>query len=463
MNAEGTINLPHSPEAEEAVIGSVLLNPPILPELRTRVQPGEFFLAKNLNWLEAMIALYERQEVIDVLTLTAELKRRGQWDEAVDLPRLNFIQFHMPTSLHAQVYADIVHRMYVRRQLMQVASKILQHGYQENIEIPDMLADSHALLMELIAAEGKTFGATSKELASADWDEWEKRQAQGGGMLGYSTGSPDLDRLIGGLNPSRLTIIGGRPKMGKTAAQLMLMLSVARELAPVSGGEWVYMFSLEMSEKDITKRLLAAISGINLEKLMLGKLNDEESAVYAAAVSEYARLRIFIDDSAGLSVKDIEDRMAVNVLRFGPPALIAVDYMQIVRGGRSKNYNADNRPVEVEDAAYGLAELAKKLNCHVVAGAQIKQEVEQRKDKRGGASDFANSDGILRAADHAVTIYRDRVYNDSAPADSLEWLLVGNRHGETAIIKDMQWNKLTASMSRKQAKQAPVNLFGESD
>lgn len=462
MNNEGTIALPHSAEAEEAVIGSLLLNPRLMPELLNRIDESQFFLLKNARWFAAMKALYERQTGIDMLTFTEELKRRGEWEESIDAPRLHFIQYNMPSSLHAPIYADIVHRCAVRRETIKIGAQIMQEGYKENLEIDEMLANGHSLIMNVIAAEGKAFGSTAKELANADYAEWERRQAQGGGMLGLSSGSDELDRLIGGLQPDRTTFIGGRPKMGKTAAQLMILLNVALDLQKAPDGEWVYLYSLEMSKADITRRLIAQLSGINLSKLSLGNLTSAESSAYTTAVATLSNLRLFIDDKAGLSIKDISDRMTVNVLRYGPPALIAVDYVQILRGGRSSVYHSDSRPVEVEDAAYGLSELAKTYHCHIISGAQVKQEVEMRNDKRAGASDLGNSDGVLRAADHVITLFRESVYK-SAASESLEWILVANRHGETGKISDLQWNRSTASMINKKKAAQPLLLGGYDD
>jgi replicative DNA helicase len=447
MNA-GTLP-PHSPEAEEAVLGCVLYDDRIMSGVIVSLLPDEFFLIRNCLVYKAMVALYERGDAPDLLAVTDELRRTGHLDEIGGADRLFYIQAAIPTALHIDTYVAIVHRCYVRREVMRVASAYVQAALADDVEIYELLKFCQDELSNLVSIESKQTGRTSADLVSVNMDEWDRRQTQDGGIVGYPTGSDQLDVLIGGLAPGRTTFLGGRPKIGKTSAQLAILLNVAQHLHKTQQRGWCYFFSLEMASDDITSRLLSAISHIPLSKLSLAKLTDEENQRYLQAAETLRALNIYVDDTPGLSVRDIANRLRVYSLRYGAPALVGVDYVQILRGGRSHAYNGDNRPTEVEDAAYGLSGLAKEYHCHFISGAQVKQDVDQRSDKRPMSNDLANSDGIVRAASHVITLYRPAVYNSNGSASELEWLLVANRHGEVGKISDMRWNPACACMEPK--------------
>lgn len=449
MNGKTEKFSPHSVEAEEATIGSILIWPEVIAEVCTIVQAEDFFIVKNAWVFAAIRTLYERGDNIDTLTVSQELRQRGQLDDIGGPAYLLLLSNNTPTHIHVITYANMVARMAYRRRILATCSDMAQSALQEDVELEDVLSYCKGQFSRLLARGTKRAGHTSKQLASANLDEWERRQEQGGGIIGIPTGSNQLDAWIGGMMAGRVTFIGGRPKMGKTAAQLALLLRAARYLYANRLAGMCYMFSLEMSAEDVTYRLLAQLSDLWLSALMLGKMTDDAARAYTKAVSDFSNLPIFIDDTAGLSARDIGDRLEAYSLRYGAPALIVVDYVQIVHGGRSKSYTGDARHVEVEDAAYGLADLAKRFNCHLVSGAQVKQDVDTRQDKRPGASDLANSDGILRAASHVITLYRPGVYFPGGSSADLEWCLVANRHGETGTAVDMRWNNRSACMEPK--------------
>jgi len=212
-----------------------------------------------------------------------------------------------------------------------------------------------------------------------------------------------------------------------------------------------------MSADDLINRLIASMANISLSKLTLSKLSEDEDVRYLSAVNELSQLHLFIDDMPGLSVTDIDHQLGRYSRQFGQPAMIAADYVQIIRGGRSKTYSGDNRFTEVEDSAYGLAGLAKTYDCHLVSGAQVKQDVDIRGDKHPMANDLANSDGIVRAASHVLTLFRPAVYDGGASQTTFDVSLVANRHGVTSKLTDFQWNPINGAVLPKEA--TGLNLF----
>jgi replicative DNA helicase len=380
-----------------------------------------------------MLAIQDRREAIDNLTVIEELRNREQLDSIGGASYITFLINNTPTHIHAETYARIVERAAIRRRLLNAAQRIGQVAMEESSEIDEVIKAAQAQVLSASRRRNTERHATRiGDVASTNYSRVEQRYQAGGGIQGIPTGFTGLDSMLGGLEESTLTVLGARPKMGKTAWMLSVALNVAQWLRKVGHPGSVLFYSLEMSKEALTQRCESMLSGIHLQKLTMGALDELEWCKYTEALALLGTLPIYIDDTPALSVRNIETLTQRHTLDYGDPAVIFVDYLQLVRASRATGgYSVDARPTEIEDAAYGLSAIAKMFRSRVVSGAQVKQDVEQRKDKRPAAYDLAGSDGILRAADAVITLYRDRVYKPNANKEAAELNLVANRSGRT--------------------------------
>jgi replicative DNA helicase len=419
---------PHSVEGEEAVLGSILINPAALFEVAAFLQASDFFIVRN-GWVwEAINAVHERGEAIDSLTVIQELRSRGQLDSVGGSAYITYLINNTPTHIHAETYGRIVERAAIRRRLLAAASDIAQTALEENAEINEVI--DHA--------ESTLFGVTERRLrkdmmpirlaVSDYYDHVEYLYEHQDEPLGLPTGFTNLDQLLGGLQKGDLCIVAARPGVGKTS----FMMSIARNASTRAGKPTtIAVYSMEMSTEQLVQRLISAETGINSQRLRLGNLDEHEWGRFTEASAKLGNLRLFLDDTPAISVPQMRTKSR-RLYREHGLDLVVVDYLQLMTAGVGRS---ENRVQEISYISRGLKELARELNVPVLAAAQLSRAVEQRQDKRPQLSDLRESGSIEQDSDVVMFIYRDELYNEATDRpNQADILIAKHRNGPTGVV-----------------------------
>ncbi|MCZ7540671.1 MAG: replicative DNA helicase [Anaerolineae bacterium] len=383
---------PHSIEAEEAVLGSILINPDALYDVAPFLQSEDFFIVRN-GWVwEAITRLHERREQIDYLTLVEELRQQNRLEEIGGAAYITYLINHTPSSIYAETYGRIVERAALRRRMLAAAGTIARLAQQEESDITDLIDQSEATLFAVTERRLRQELVPIRTAVAEYYDRIEQLYSQQVESIGVPTGFTDLDDLLGGLQKSDLVIVAGRPGMGKTS----WLLSAAHNAA--QAGARVAIFSMEMSNEQIVQRLISSETRINTHKLRLGQLKDREWALFVEAVGRLGKLNVFLDDTPALTPLQMRAKCRRLYSERGLD-LILVDYLQLMNAGVGFS---DNRVQEISFISRNLKHIAREMNVPVVAAAQLSRAVEQRQDKRPQLSDLRES-GCL-AGDSLVTL-----------------------------------------------------------
>ncbi len=416
---------PHSVEAEEAVLGSVLLNSDSLFEVASFLQPDDFFIVRN-SWVwEAILRLQERNEQIDYVTVVEELRQQSRLDDIGGAAYITYLINHTPSSIYAEAYGRIVERAAIRRRLLAAASEIAQLAHEESADINEVIDRSEASLFAVTERRLRKELVPINIAISDYYDRIEHLYEHRGEPLGVPSGFVDLDRLLGGLQKSDLIIVAGRPGMGKTSWLLSVALNAARARARVA------IFSMEMSNEQIVQRLVSSETGISTQNLRLGKLDDREWTLFVEATGNLSNVRIFLDDTPAQSPIQMRTKCRRLYAEHGLD-LIMVDYLQLMNSGSGR---VENRVQEISFISRQLKQLARELNVPVLAAAQLSRAVEQRQDKRPQLSDLRESGSIEQDADVVMFIYREDAYNENTEKVNQADILVSkHRNGPTGVV-----------------------------
>ena len=416
---------PHNVEAEEAVLGSLLIDPDAIIRVSTFLQPDAFFLQRH-SWIyDTILTLHSRREPTDLVTLTDELERRNQLGDIGGPAYLTDLINATPTSIHVEYYANIVDRTATLRRLIDAATKIAQLAYDDTEDVAEVIDRAESIIFGV--SERRTNRALKpvRQVIDRYYDLVEYRSQHQGELMGIPTGLKDLDKLLGGLQRSDLLIVAGRPGMGKTSLGMSIALQAARRW-----DKRVAIFSLEMSDEQLVQRLLSAETGINSQRLRLGQIHDDEWPVFIQATSLLSDTAIFIDDTPAISVMELRTKARRLEAEHGLD-LIIVDYMQLMRGD-TRN---ENRQQEISFISRSLKELARELNVPVMALSQLSRAVESRHDKRPMLSDLRESGSIEQDADVVMFVYRDEVYNPDTEFPNIAEIIVAkHRSGPTGMF-----------------------------
>ncbi len=432
---------PHNLEAEEAVLGSLLIDPDAIYDVANFLHPHDFYKVQNKWIYEAILALNERREPLDLLTLTDELRRREQLEEiggeAVIIGLVNAV----PTSVNAAHYGRIVEAASTRRQLINAASSIANLAYEEAEEISIVIDRAEQALFS-VSEERTTRDLTPISQIARDYlERIEKLTERGEDIIGVPTGFSDLDRLLGGLNKSDLLILAARPGMGKTSLQNAIALTAATRY-----GKRIAIFNLEMSGEQLVQRMLSAETRIDSQRLRRGQLHEHEWPIFMEAIGRLSQTRIFIDDTPSITPNQLRTKCRRLYAEHGLD-LIMIDYLQLMVTERGSS----NRVMEISEISRGLKGLARELDVPVLAAAQLSRAVEQRQDKRPLLSDLRDSGSIEQDADIVMFIYRDEYYNpDTTERPNIAELNIAkHRNGPTGTI-DLYWHSKLATFRNLQ-------------
>ena len=418
--------VPHSREAEEAVIGSVLINPEAYYDVAQFLAAEDFHIHR-LRWIwDAYTHLHEQRIPIDLLTVTEELDKQGHLAEVGGPAYLTQLLNNTPTSLHAEAYGKLVQQASIRRRLLEAANKIARTAYQEDLSVETAIDEAEKAVFSASEHRLSTDLQPIKTVLSDYYDRVEAASRRSEEIYGVPTGFIDLDRLLMGLQPSDLLIIAGRPSQGKTS----FLMSVAKNAAQLNK-KHVAIFSMEMSNEQLVQRLLAQETGINSQKLRSGKLEQNEWDLFAQAIEVLGDTKVFLDDTPAISPTQMRAKCRRLHMEYGLD-LVVVDYLQLM-AGESRN---DNRVQEVSYISRSLKVLARELNVPVLAAAQLSRAVEQRTDKRPVLSDLRESGSIEQDADIVMFIYRPEFYEEDSLRKNIAEIMVSkHRNGPTGIVE----------------------------
>jgi len=415
---------PHNMEAEQAVLGSLLIDRDAIIRVASFLHGHDFYQPSNGDVYGAIMDLYNRREPTDVVTLTDELSRRSKLDHVGGIPYLTSLLSVVPTAVHIEYYARIVERTSTLRRLIDAGSKVVSVGYRSDVDTDEALDEAERAIFEVSQSRSTGDFQTIATVIDRFFDTITELQEKRGTIVGVPTGYVDLDRLTGGLQRSDLIILAARPSVGKTALALGMAYGAA-----IQHKRTVGLFSLEMSADQLVQRLLATETGIDSHRLRLGQIDDAEWDRISRAFGKLSEANVFIDDSAALSVMDVRTKSRRLQAEHGVD-LIVIDYLQLMSSKRT-----DNRVQEISEISRGLKQLARELNVPVVALSQLSRAVETRSDHRPMLSDLRESGSIEQDADVVMLIYREEIYDPNTEKKGIaEVHIAKHRNGPVGTV-----------------------------
>lgn len=419
---------PHSASAEQAVIGSMLIDTRCIPDVIERLKGAEFYIQQNRDIFETIYSMFSYGQTIDPITVLDQMKTRGVFRETstgyiAELMRVT------PTAANVLEYAAIVSDRALLRNLAAAADEINTLVYEGTGEAENMLEAAERKIYAL--RQGRVVGGLVpiSTVVQTVYSNLSEAASSGQKIPGLSTGLNDLDRYILGLNKGELILIAARPGMGKTSIALNIAMNVAKK-----SGKTVAVFSLEMSREQLVSRLLAGEGLVPSQNLLTGQLNSDEWKRIAAAAQVLSATDMRIDDNPMLSVSD----MNAQCRRISNLGLVVIDYLQLMQsaGGDSRKYSGENRQQVVSDISRMLKIMAKELNVPVICLSQLSRASEGRPNKRPMLSDLRESGAIEQDADVVIGLYREGYYNAECEEPNVsEAIVLKNRKGQTGTVK----------------------------
>ncbi len=429
--------LPYSVEAEQAVLGSVIIDPKCLNEIAVQMKTDYFYIPQHKEIYAAMSSMYELSQTIDFVSLLEKLKKDGVYDDAGGKEYLTRLVQTVPSSANVLTYVAIIRERYYARALMNAAQSIIKDINEDAVDSGKLIDSAEQRIYEIrqgreisglthikSVIENETYDRLSK---MADPETRED-------YIGIPSGIGDLDKMITGLNKSDLIILGARPGMGKTA----FALNIARNVA-VNAGRTVCFFSLEMTRDQLAQRMLSSEAGIKSEKLRTGELDADEWTRLAQAGDNLSKANIYFDETSAITVPEMKAKLR----RMKQVDLVVIDYLGLMKSAK----NTENRVQEVSEITRNLKIMAKELKVPVIACAQLSRGTETKgKSHKPALSDLRESGSIEQDADIVLFLYRDTYYDnektddeDRSDPNKAECIVAKNRHGELGTI-DMHWD-----------------------
>ncbi len=420
---------PHSVEAEEALLGAILINPDTITDVISFLDPDDFYILRNSRVYLAMCRLHESRDAIDNLTVANELRNLKFLDEIGGAAYLTYLINNTPSSLHAEVYGHIVERAAIRRRMLEAAGEIASLANTHDASIEEVVDRAEATLFAVTERNSKKDMVSMRRAVGDYYNRIEYLYENRDEPIGVPSGFTDVDKLLGGMQRSDLLILAARPGMGKTSLILNIAINAAR-----MGGARVGIFSLEMSNEQLVQRLVAAETGIGTQQLRLGQLDQHEWERFVQASESLSKLPLFLDDTPAITPLHMRGKCR-RLYREHGLDLIIVDYLQLMTSGFGTPGRSENRVQEVSAISRNLKELARELNVPVIAASQLSRAVESRGDKRPVLSDLRESGSIEQDADVVMFIYRDEVYNeDTERPNQADIIVAKHRNGPVGTV-----------------------------
>jgi len=423
MNDDLGRKMPFSLEAEQAVLGSILIDPACMDRLAGIISRDDFYMTEHAEIYSAMQSMYMTSKNIDVVTLINELVTLGTYDEAGGREYLKLVAEAVPTSANAADYAQIIRDKAILRQLIEAGESITEAAYIGDDTVGNLVEYAESQVFRIAEGrENKNFVHIRDALVQV-YAHLKDLKENPDASRGMPTGYTKLDNVIVGMGNADLVLIGARPGMGKTSFAMNIATAAAEKT-----GKVVCVFNLEMSADQLANRMLSSEAQIDSFKLRSGQLEPEDWEAIAYASNRLSEMDILIDDTPGITVTGMKSKLR-RVKNLG---LVVIDYLQLMQG----DSHNENRVQEVADISRGLKLLAKELGVPVICCAQLSRGPENRPDKRPMLSDLRDSGAIEQDADIVLFLYRDEYYKDETPEQSVAEVIVAkNRHGSLEKVK----------------------------
>lgn len=416
---------PQNIEAEQSVLGAVLVDEEALIQALEILNPKDFYKPAHELIFDAMLRLFEKQQAIDVLTVSTYLKNAKTLKKVGGAAYLSELVASVPTTAHVKEYSNLIKQAAIRRKLISFSALIAEIAYKEDQNVEMLLDNAETKFYEITEANIQRDFVHVSTLLEETYEKAEELSKNPGALRGIPSGIKTLDNILGGFQNSDLVILAARPSVGKTA----LALDMARHIG-VKEGKKVGVFSLEMSNLQLMDRLLAMQVGIGLWDLRMGKLNDKAFSRLADAMGILSESGIYIDDTPGLSVLEMRTKARKLKMEKGLDMVI-IDYLQLMEGT-----NKESRVQEVSQISRFLKQLARELDIPVIALSQLSRAVEQRTDKIPQLSDLRESGSIEQDADVVLFIHREELYNPETDRTGIADLVIAkHRNGPTGRIE----------------------------
>jgi len=418
---------PQNIEAEQSVLGAILLDNEALLQALEIISPEDFYRESHRKIFQAMLELFEKNEPIDIITLTDYLRKNNQLENIGGVSFLTYLVNTIPTSANVRYHSKIVREKALMRGILVKATEIISMVYEENLSADEMVDIAERKIFSIADKRIKTTFTKLKDIIKDSFDMIERLYEHKSSVTGVPSGFRDLDELTTGFQPGDLIIIGGRPSMGKTAFALNIAQHVGVQLhKPVA------IFSLEMSKRQLALRLLCSEAMVDSNKIRKGFIKKEDWNKLTTAAARLAEAPIFIDDSSTISVFEMRAKARRLKMEHGLSLLI-VDYLQLMKG----KGNFERREQEISEISRSLKALAKEIEVPVIALSQLNRGVEQRHDKRPTLADLRESGAIEQDADIILFLYRDEVYNKNKGDNKgkAEIIIAKQRNGPTSEVK----------------------------
>ncbi len=445
---------PQNIEAEQSVLGAMLIEKEAIPKVMEILRDTDFYREAHRVIFNAMLELYNKNEAVDMITVTEILKRDNKLEDVGGIAYVTSLANAVPTAANVTYHASIIEEKSILRQLVSVSTLIASMGYEANDDVKNIIDSAESKILE-ISNRKKTADFTPiNEIVLDSFKSIEALMGNKNGLTGLPTGFEDLDNLTSGLHGSDFIILAARPSMGKTAFALNVVQNVAIRAAKKVGGapKTVAFFSLEMSKEQLVQRMLCAEANIDSQRLRIGELRDEDWAMLINTADTLSSANIYIDDTAGITAMDMRSRARRLKAEHGLD-LIVVDYLQLMQGSGKKNNNGD-RQQEVSEISRSLKALARELDVPVIALSQLSRSVEARQVKRPMLSDLRESGSLEQDADIVAFLYREDYYNPETENKNITELIIAkHRNGPVDTVNlffHKQYTKFVGLSKRKE-------------
>lgn len=417
---------PYSLEAEQSVLGSMLLDKEAINTAMETVRPDDFYKEANKEIYEAMLVLNNRNEPVDIITLSEELKRRGSLEAVGGNTYLANLSGSIATTANTKFYCQIVEDKSTLRKLIKSSSEIMGLAYENSEEVNVIIEKAEKNIFDITQGAHKRGLLPISEVLLTSFAQIEERAANKGALTGLTTGFSDLDHKLSGLQKSDLVLLAARPSMGKTA----LGVNIATN-ASLKGAGKIALFSLEMSKEQLVQRIISSTAHVDLQKIISGNLADDEWIQVVNAMGPLSRMEIYIDDTAGISMMEMKAKCRRMKVEKGLD-LIVVDYLQLMQ----IDGKVESRQQEISAISRGLKGLAKEMECPVLALSQLSRAPELRSDHRPILSDLRESGAIEQDADVVLFLYRDEYYDKESEKKNIgEVIISKHRNGPTGSVE----------------------------
>jgi len=425
---------PQNIEAEQSVLGSMLLEKEAILSASEILKGEDFYKESHKKIFEVIIDLYDKNEPVDLITVSEELRKRNALEEIGGITYITALANSVPTAANVAYHAKIVKDKSIMRKLIHVSTKLVSMGYEEGRDVEEVLDEAERMIFEIAQRRSMEGFASIRDVVIETFDMIEQLYKNKGRMTGVPTGFLDLDEMTSGFQPSDLIIIAARPSMGKTSFALNIAQYAAiREKVPVA------IFSLEMSKEQLVQRMLCAEAHIDSHKLRTGNLDEDDWPKLARAMGPLSEAPIFIDDTPGINIMEMRAKARRLKAEKGL-GLILIDYLQLMQG----RGNSENRQQEISEISRSLKALARELRVPVVALSQLSRAPEMRQDHRPILSDLRESGSQEQDSDLVAFLYRDEYYHpDTDKKNIAEVIIAKQRNGPTGVIELVWLDKYT--------------------